>query len=156
MDRSYPLNVRFLRRVLIAADDLAHFAVALVLLVCAGVVLVRAVLQLGDPSLASVLEVLNDLLLALIIMELLWPVVRFLKREPFSLSPFLYVGIISSTRRILLIEAESSLASRAHGGEWSTLWPPLVEIGGNVAVIFVLAVALRIISGPRPSSADPA
>ncbi|NOY46166.1 MAG: hypothetical protein GXP50_12070 [Deltaproteobacteria bacterium] len=156
MDKPYPLNVRFLRRVLIAADDLAHFAVALVLLVCAGVVLVRAVLHLGDPSLASVLEVLNDLLLALIIMELLWPVVRFLKREPFSLNPFLYVGIISSTRRILLIEAETSLVSRAHEGAWSSLWPPLVEIGANVAVILVLAVALRVVSSPRPSSPGPA
>ncbi len=153
MNTPYPLNVRFLRRLLIAADDLVHFAVALVMLVCAGVVLVQAVAQLAHPGLAAVLHALNDVLLVLIIMELLWPVVRFLKREPFSLNPFLYVGIISSTRRILLLEAEHSLASKVHEGQWQALWPPLVEIGANVVVILVLAVALRIVAGPGQPAA---
>ena len=79
-------------------------------------------------------------------MELLWQVVRFLRREAFSLNPFLYIGMISSTRRILLIEAEHSLLSRMDGSvDWSGLWPVLAELGTNVFIILILAIALRIL-----------
>jgi hypothetical protein len=76
------------------------------------------------------------------------PIVRFLKRKPFSLNPFLYIGIISSTRRILMIEAEhSTMAALAKEGiQWQETWPVLAEIGTNVAIILALAIALRIVS----------
>jgi hypothetical protein len=58
-----------------------------------------------------------------------------------------YIGIISSTRRILMIEAEHSVMSQVsnHASKWSELWPVLAELGANVIIILVLAVALRII-----------
>jgi uncharacterized membrane protein (DUF373 family) len=95
----------------------------------------------------GILHILNDVLLALIVMELLWPIVRFLQRKSFSLNPFLYIGIISSTRRILMIEAEHSVMSQVsnHSSKWSELWPVLAELGAYVAIILVLSVALRII-----------
>jgi uncharacterized membrane protein (DUF373 family) len=149
MDKKHSLNVQFLRRFVIVCDDLMHFAVALFLLVCSAIVLVRAVPNLFHNGTAGILATLNDVLLALIFLEILWPVVRYLRREPFSLNPFLYVGIISSTRRILLIEAEHSVAARVAEGAASTLdWQVPVQLGVNVGVILVLAVALRLTS-PR-------
>lgn len=147
--KPYALNVQFLRRLLIIADDLIHFVIALILLCCAALILVTTIPNLVHLDTRSILHVLNDILLALIIMELMWPVVRFLRREPFSLNPFLYVGIISSTRRILLIEAEHSTLTRLSGSnaDWINLWPVLVELGANVSVIFVLAVTLRLLAG---------
>lgn len=149
------LNVRFLRRLLIAADDLMHFAVAVLLAVCAVLVLVKTLPNLLHPDALGILHVLNDVLLSLIIMELMWPIVRFLKRKPFSLNPFIYIGIISSTRRILLIEAEHSMISRLAGKpvDWQALWPVLAELGANVTIILVLAVALRILC-PMNAAAD--
>lgn len=146
------LNVTLLRRLLIAADDLIHFAVAVTLMICAALILARTIPNLFHPDSSAILHVLNDVLLALIVMELMWPIVRFLKREAFTLNPFIYIGIISSTRRILLIEAEHSMAARitGRGADWQTLWPVLVELGVNVGIILVLAIALRLLSVCQP------
>ena len=141
------LNVRFLRRVLIVADDIMHFAVAIVLVVCAAIITVKTLPNFLHQGITGILHILNDVLLALIVMELLWPIVRFLQRKSFRLNPFLYIGIISSTRRILMIEAEHSIMSQVsnHSSKWSELWPVLAELGVYVTIILVLAVALRII-----------
>lgn len=146
--KPYGLNVKQLRTLLIIGDDIMHFLVAVTLLVCAVVVLALALPNLLHPEIKSVLHVLNDVLLVLIIMELLWPIVRFLQRKPFILNPFIYIGIISSIRRLLLIEAEHSMVSRAcdHPDQWQAAWPVLVEMGANVIIILILAIALRILS----------
>jgi len=145
--KTYFLNVRFLRQLLIVADDLMHFVVAMVLVVCAVMIMVNTLPNFLHPGMAGVLHILNDVLLTLIVMELLWPIVRFLQRKPFSLNPFLYIGIISCTRRILIIEAEHSVMSQLsdHAAGWGELWPVLAELGANVTIILVLAVALRMI-----------
>lgn len=145
----YFLNVRALRQLLIAADDIMHFIVAAILLICAALILALSLPNLIHPNTTTILHVLNDVLLALIIMELMWPIVRFLRREAFSINPFLYIGIISSTRRILMIEAEHSMLSRltADATLWPEVWPALVELATNVGIILILAIALRILCG---------
>ena len=145
--KPYFLNVRFLRTVLIAADDIMHFSVATVLIVCAAAILIKALPNFLHADSLGILHVLNDVLLTLIVMELLWPIVRFLKRKPFSLSPFLYIGIISSTRRILMLEAEHSMLAKlkASAASWPDLWPMLAELGANVAIILVLAITIKLI-----------
>ena len=147
--KSYFLNVKFLRQLLIGVDDLIHFAVAMVLAICGGLILIRTIPNLLHPDIKTLLHVLNDVLLVLIVMELMWPIIRFLKRESFSLNPFLYIGIISCIRRILLIEAEHSIVAQAadYKAVLETLWPVLAEMGTNVFIILILAVALRILAG---------
>jgi uncharacterized membrane protein (DUF373 family) len=153
--KPYFLNVRMLRQVLIGVDDLLHFAVALVLALCGIIFLARTLPNLLHPDVSTLLQVLNDVLLVLIIMELMWPIIRFLKREPFILNPFLYIGIISCVRRILLIEAEHSMVGKAAGHEtsWEALWPMLTEMGANVVIILVLAIALRLV-GSSPAKIE--
>jgi uncharacterized membrane protein (DUF373 family) len=147
--KGYILNVKLLRQVLIAADDIIHFAVALTLMISAALIVIQTLPNLLHPQTTSILHVINDLLLALIVMELMWPIVRFLKRKPFSLNPFLYIGIISSTRRILMIEAEHSTLSLLsdHPPQWPDTWPIFAELGINVTIILVLAIALRLLCG---------
>ncbi|MDF1577120.1 MAG: phosphate-starvation-inducible PsiE family protein [Desulfurivibrionaceae bacterium] len=153
--KSYFLNVRFLRQLLIGVDDLMHFVVALVLAVCGALILVQILPNLLHPDVKTLLHVLNDVLLVLIVMELMWPIIRFLKRESFTLNPFLYIGIISCIRRILLIEAEHSIVTQAadYRAKWETLGPVLAEMGANVFIILILAVSLRILAG-RPDRAN--
>jgi len=145
--KPYCLNVHFLRQVLIVADDIMHFAVALVLVVCAAIIMIHTLPNFLHQGITGILHILNDVLLALIVMELLWPIVRFLQRKSFSLNPFLYIGIISCTRRILMIEAEHSVMSQVtnHASTWSELWPVLAELGANVTIILVLSLALRMV-----------
>lgn len=147
-NKSYFLNVKMLRRLLIAADDIMHFAVAITLMACAALILFRTIPNFFHPDKTAILHVLNDVLLALIVMELMWPIVRFLRRKPFDLNPFLYIGIISSIRRLLMIEAEHSMLARLENKAlvWAEVWPVLAEMGTNVLIILLLAIALRLIS----------
>jgi hypothetical protein len=121
----------------------------MVLAICGGLILIRTIPNLLHPDIKTLLHVLNDVLLVLIVTELMWPIIRFLKREPFTLNPFLYIGIISCIRRILLIEAEHSIVSQAadYKAELENLWPVLAEMGAYVFIILLLAVALRILAG---------
>jgi uncharacterized membrane protein (DUF373 family) len=154
--RSYFLNVKFLRQLLIGVDDLMHFVVALILAICGALILIRTIPNLLHPDIATLLHVLNDVLLVLIVMEMMWPIIKFLKREAFSLAPFLYIGIISCIRRILLIEAEHSIVSQApsYKAQWGILWPVLVELGANVVIILLLAISLRVVKGTRDKEAN--
>ena len=96
------------------------------------------------------LKLLNDLLLVIILLELFRTVVRFLQTEVLELEPYLAVGIIACTRRLLTASAELS-----HQLEVTTqqFYQYLMDIGLNVSVIMVLIVAvflLRRQPGPTP------
>jgi len=128
-----------IRKLLIFSDDVIHVLVAGALLVSAVFMLVLTAAKLADINVSSILLVINDVLFVLIIMELLWTVIRYLKRQEFSLKPFLAIGIISSLRRILMIEAQMSMA----GGHDQY---PLVELGVSTGIVFVLVIAYYLMS----------
>ena len=73
----------------------------------------------------------------LIILELLWTVVRFLKKKKFVLGPFFSIGIIAALRRILLIEAQTSAATHVEVEK-------LYEIGLSAGVVLVLIIGYYI------------
>ncbi|HDZ59551.1 MAG TPA: hypothetical protein ENH44_02030 [Actinobacteria bacterium] len=95
-------------------------------------------------SVVSILLVLNDALFVLIIAEVLWTIIRYLRREKFSVAPFLFIGIISSLRRILVIDAQMSLGEGERSFNQS-----LMELGMHVAIIFILVVAYYIVKKAR-------
>ena len=114
-----------------------HVIVALLLLFACSFILYSAVLTVTHPSRETILHLVNDALLSLIILELLWTVIRFLKKQKFILGPFLAIGIIAAIRRILLIEAQTSFMDHVPIEN-------LYEIGLSAAVIIVLTVAYYI------------
>jgi uncharacterized membrane protein (DUF373 family) len=122
------------RRWLIKIDMALHVVAALLLLAACGFILYYAFLTVLHPSRESILHLVNDVLLALIILELLWTVIRFLKRQKFILAPFLAIGIIAAVRRILLIEAQTSFMEHVP-------MEKLYEIGLSAVVVLVLMVA---------------
>jgi uncharacterized membrane protein (DUF373 family) len=85
------------------------------------------------------LKLLNDLLLVIILLELYRTVIRFLQTGILALEPYLAVGIIACTRRILTASAELS-----HQPEVTDLLfnRYLMDVGLNVTVIIVLIVAV--------------
>ncbi len=134
MDRGrFPLTEIF-RKALIQLDIIFHVIAAILLLIACSLILYYASLNLLELTRSSVIALVNDVLLALIILELLWTVIRFLKKQKFILGPFLAIGIIAAIRRILLIEAQTSLMEHAPVEK-------LYEIGLSAGVIIVLMVA---------------
>jgi hypothetical protein len=96
------------------------------------------------------LRLLNDLLLVIILLELFRTVVRFLQTEVMALEPYLAVGIIACTRRILTASAELSHLPEITGELFDRyLW----DVGVNVSVIIVLIVGVYLVRC-RPAQPD--
>ena len=177
---SSPLGMRFFD----LAERYVYVVVATLLLLAAvatiGHALYSAIEKIwsGSGLLIPIFSLLSDLLLVLIITEVLRTVVGFIrKREPGvkvgDLTPFLVIGAISVTRRILAIAANLSvqeahhMASKGGGAAGQTgstaviqtaseimhLNPEtfsqaMVELGVNGLLIVAITVALVLI---RPS-----
>ena len=122
------------RRWLVKIDMVFHVLAALLLLAACSFILYYALLSVLTPSRESIIHLVNDVLLALIILELLWTVIRFLKKQKFVLGPFLAIGIIAAVRRILLIEAQTSFLEHVP-------MEKLYEIGLSAVVVIILMVA---------------
>jgi len=112
------------------------------------IVFVQAVERVG--LLVAGLKLLNDLLLVIILLELYRTVIRFLQTGILALEPYLAVGIIACTRRILTASAELS-----HQPEVTDLLFDryLMDVGLNVVVIMVLVLAVFILRN-RPIQPD--
>ena len=99
------------------------------------------------------LQLLNDLLLVMIILELFRTVVRFLQTEILAIEPYLAVGIIACTRRILTASAELSHLPEVTKELFDRyIW----DVTLNVAVILVLIIAVFIMRCQKPGQASPA
>jgi MFS family permease len=92
--------------------------------------------------LAAGLQLLNDLLLVIILLELFRTVVRFLQTEILALEPYLSVGIIACTRRILTASAELSHLPEVTNDQF---YRYLMDVGVNVGVIIVLVLAVSLV-----------
>ena len=125
------------RKWIVKFDVIFHVIAAILLLIASGYILFHAALNILDPSRASIVQLINDVLLALIVLEILWTVNRFLKKKKFLLGPFLAIGVIAGVRRILLIEAQTSLAEHVDTTK-------LYEIGVSAMVVLVMMIAYYI------------
>jgi uncharacterized membrane protein (DUF373 family) len=108
--------------------------------------------------LAAGLRLLNDLLLVIILLELFRTVVRFLQTEILALEPYLAVGIIACTRRVLTASAELAHLPEVTNEQF---YRYLMDVGVNVGVIMVLVLGVFLIRqrppvpATRPAPAAP-
>jgi uncharacterized membrane protein (DUF373 family) len=96
-----------------------------------------AIANIG-PAISSFI---SELLLVLIILEILSTVIHYLKSHTTSLHPFLFIGIISSTRIILLIGAKLSFGE-LKGVDFTNA---VIELGVSAAVILALGITLKLL-----------
>jgi uncharacterized membrane protein (DUF373 family) len=94
----------------------------------------------SDDFLVEAIDLINSLLLVLIILEVLGTVRSYLQEGHTSLKPFLVIGIISATRRILAVGAESGVAKNFSSE--TTFQHLMIDLGVNAAVVLALALAL--------------
>jgi uncharacterized membrane protein (DUF373 family) len=99
------------------AQDLVYVALgvllalsAIALVVHGGIDLVRAVLQGVDAG--AIVTLLDRILLALMVVELLYTVQVSFKEHALVPEPFLLVALIATVRRILVITAEFGAQTR--------------------------------------------
>jgi uncharacterized membrane protein (DUF373 family) len=136
-------------------EDLIHYAVAVVLVVIAGIVLYRTAYDLAtsrQPFAEAATSAVNGVLFAIIVLEVMRTVVAHFDKAGLQLQPFLIIGIISAVRGILTVGARLSLQGsvRVHDA--------LLELGVDAAVVLGLALSLvliRRLAGMREEQAVP-
>lgn len=128
-------------------DRLGYLTAGFSLLVLGMAIFAQAwyvfVTKAGEAGLLpSGLKLLNDLLLVIILLELFRTVIRFLQTEILDLEPYLAVGIIACTRRVLTASAElSHLPTMTE----TQFYQYLMDVGLNVTVIMVLTIGVFLI-----------
>jgi uncharacterized membrane protein (DUF373 family) len=138
------------------SEDVVHYAVAILLVAVAAVVLVKAVLDFLDGAdhvfAERITGVINSVLFVIIVMEILRTVVAHFDDAGLQLKPFLIIGIISAVRHILTVGAQVSLSSAnvdsAHFRRAQT------ELGVNAAVVLALVIGLVMVWRSERTAVD--
>ncbi len=137
------------------ADRAVYVAVALLFLAAAvamgGYSVVTFVREARHEFPLQLITFINDLLLVLIILEVLGTVRSYLASGTTSLKPFLYIGIISATRRILAIGAQTTLGEAKTETAFRHL---MIDLGVNGGVVLALAAALFLFGRHEPGGLD--
>jgi len=152
-DSRWSRSARLAERWLELGDQTIYVIVAILFLAAAvamgGYSVLTFLRHINDDFAFQLVTFVNDLLLVLIIMEVLGTVRSYLLTGTTSLSPFLYIGIISATRRILAIGAASTLGEAISEEAFRDR---MIDLGANGGVVLALAVALYLFGRHQRSS----
>jgi len=109
-------------------------------------------LRRGDGAVDIAVLVLDRVLLALIVGELLYTLRFVVRTHELAVEPFLYIGLIAVVRRILIVTAQFERSP--HGGR--ALTNTLLEFGLLGLTVPALAAAVFLVrrSAPAPRHAD--
>ncbi|HXN05903.1 MAG TPA: phosphate-starvation-inducible PsiE family protein [Nitrospiria bacterium] len=98
--------------------------------------------QISRSPLHAILTLINDLMLVLIILEILRTIINYLKSQDILLEPFLYIGVIAATRKMLTAGAEISIMELT---DEKVFYRYLTDVGVNALVVVALALGLFLI-----------
>jgi uncharacterized membrane protein (DUF373 family) len=128
-----------------ALVDLLQYAISLVLLVLAAVVLVRSFIDFLDspgnyPQ--SLISAVDGVLVVIILLDILRTVLTHLEGWEFPFRPFLVIGIIAAVRDILAVSTRLTLSAGGSTQGGHSVPQSLIELGTSAGVVLILAVAL--------------
>jgi uncharacterized membrane protein (DUF373 family) len=127
------------------AEDLVHFAAAILLLALAILVLYHTtsgLLQADSTFSSRVIDGIDGVLFVIIMVELMQTVMAHFEHTGFQLKPFLIIGIISAVRHILTIGARLTLAGNVNGQPFRQ---SQIELGVETGVVLGLAIGLLLV-----------
>jgi uncharacterized membrane protein (DUF373 family) len=128
-------------------EDVAYIGLGLVLAVSALVLLVIVALSLGQAIMSAkltenIVTLLDQSLLILMIVEILYTVQVSFREHTLVAEPFLIVGLIAAIRRVLILTAEFS--NPAEIGE-AAFHNVMFELGLLTALILALVFSLFLL-----------
>ena len=137
-------------------EDVVYVGLGLMLAYSAGALLVTGAGALwrsvaaGAPV-SAIVQLLDRSLLVLMIVELLYTVKVSFREHALEPEPFLVVGLIAVTRRILVVTAEfSQLVEKSD----STFQKSMLEVGLLTVMVLALVASLRLLR--KAKAAEPA
>jgi uncharacterized membrane protein (DUF373 family) len=137
-------------------EDVAYIGLGLVLAVSALVLLVIVALSLGQAIMSAkltenIVTLLDQSLLILMIVEILYTVQVSFREHTLVAEPFLIVGLIAAIRRVLILTAEFS--NPAEIGE-AAFHNVMFELGLLTALILALVFSLFLLKRQHIASTD--
>ena len=128
-------------------EDLVYVGLGVLLAASAVVLMLDGVVGFvrglpGGAVQGRVIELLDRILLILMIVEILYTVQVSFREHTLAPEPFLIVGLIAATRRILVVTAEFAELARAGG---TIFLHAILELGLLTAMALVLVVALVLL-----------
>jgi uncharacterized membrane protein (DUF373 family) len=137
-------------------EDVAYIGLGLVLAVSALVLLVIVALSLGQAIMSAkltenIVTLLDQSLLILMIVEILYTVQVSFREHTLVTEPFLIVGLIAAIRRVLILTAEFS--NPAEIGE-AAFHNVMFELGLLTALILALVFSLFLLKRQHIASTD--
>ena len=136
-------------------EDVVYIGIGLLLASSAAILLVSGAISLWQATtqgapLPGVINLLDRTLLVLMLVELLYTVQVSFREHALLPEPFLIVGLIAATRRILVVTAEFSVAEKT--GTAGRLREGMLEIGLLTLMTLALVASLFLLRRVR----DPA
>jgi phosphate starvation-inducible membrane PsiE len=137
------------------AEDVVYVGLGVVLAASAVALLVHAIITLASSAVAGtldarVVELLDRVLLTLIFVEVLSTVQVSFREHTLVPEPFLVVGVIAGTRRVLVLTAE--IGELLEGGGERFL-NSMIELGLLTVMIVALVAALVLLRKRAPRAA---
>ncbi len=125
-----------IRSLLVGAEDVVHVVVAVFLLLATVGILLQTIEGFNLRDYHAIFNLINNALLVLIIKEILWTIIKFLGGREVTISSFIFIGVISAIRRLLLIEAGLP-------GNHNDAQPfgHVIELGATAMVVLILVIA---------------
>lgn len=132
-------------------EALIYVLIGILLAAVAIVILMHSVyafaVHVGEGNVpAAVVSLLEELLLGLMAVELLYTVIVSLRTHSLSAEPFLIVGLVAAIRRILTISVE---AAHLFAKDLEQFKMALYEIGLLTGAVLVLVFAIFIMRKAR-------
>ena len=137
-------------------EDVAYIALGLILAVSAMGLLGTVTLALGQALLAAnlsekIVGLLDQVLLILMIVEILYTVQVSFREHILVAEPFLIVGLIAAVRRVLILTAEFSKPAEVVE---ATFRNAMVELGLLTVLILALVFSLFLVKKQHIASAE--
>lgn len=145
---------RLADRVLSVVEDAIYWAIAVMLVIGSGALLVsqfNTMLHLrSKPTSIVMLEILDGLLLIFIFVELLYAVRTSLRSHEIAVEPFLIVGMLAGIKEIVVLSVEAATLL----DKGPNFARAVVEIAVLGVVVLILAIAAVILRGRRGATED--
>ena len=145
---------RIITRVFRLLEDVIFVGLGALLAGCALYLLAAAGTSFATHLIAlslngtAVVELIEQLLLILLVVEILYTVQVSFREHTLAPEPFLLIGLIAGVRRVLVITAELAEAGKSSGDMFRNL---MVELG-VLTFLIVALVASVVMLRMRPSS----
>src|SRR6266496_1088163 len=136
-------------------EDGVYIGLGVLLALSAAALLVNVAIGFGKSILAgapaqSIVDLLDRMLLILMIVELLYTVQVSFREHTLVPEPFLIVGLIAVTRRILVVTAQ--FATIFEKGNDSAFKSAMIELALLTVMVIALVLSLRILRKPGGQS----